>query len=88
MRAAADVETGVVEAKFTPEYTASIDPFAAWRAKERERGRASMGVHDRMMFAAGQMIATNKCGQRLYAPPCGRKYGSNSQKISPHLDQS
>ena len=50
-----------MEAKYAPEYAASIDPFSAWRTRERERGRASMGIHDRIMFAVGQMIATNKC---------------------------
>ena len=60
-----DVETGAVEAKYAPEYAASVDPFSAWRTRERERGRASLGAHDRIMFAAGQMVATNKCAAAL-----------------------
>ena len=59
--AGGDVEAGEVEAKYAPEYAASVDPFSAWRTRERERGRASMAAPDRIMFAAGQMIATNKC---------------------------
>ena len=33
----------------------------AWRLKERERGRAGMALHDRVLYAAGQAIATNSC---------------------------
>ena len=33
--------------KYTAKYSASVDPFAAWRAKAAEERRASMGVHDR-----------------------------------------
>jgi hypothetical protein len=59
--AATDLEAGPVEAKYEREYSASIDPFTAWRSKERERGRAAMALHDRMLYAAGQMVATNPC---------------------------
>jgi len=50
-----------VEAKYEREYSASVDPFTAWRLKERERGRAGMALHDRMLYAAGQAVATNSC---------------------------
>jgi hypothetical protein len=33
--------------KYAAKYSASVDPFAAWRAKAAEERRASMGVHDR-----------------------------------------
>ena len=54
-----------MEAKYEREYSASIDPFTAWRSKERERGRAAMALHDRMLYAAGQMVATNPCAPRV-----------------------
>jgi len=59
--AAADLEAGPVEAKYEREYSASVDPFTAWRLKERERGRAGMALHDRLLYAAGQAVATNSC---------------------------
>lgn len=33
--------------KYAASYSASVDPFAAWRAKAAEERRASMGIHDR-----------------------------------------
>ena len=53
------------EAKYEREYSASIDPFTAWRLKERERGRAGMALHDRLLYAAGQAVATNSCASFL-----------------------
>ena len=63
-----------MEAKYEREYSASIDPFAAWRSKERERGRAAMAVHDRMLYAAAQMVATNPCAPQV--PSCVRRLGT------------
>ena len=36
-----------MEAKYAASYSASMDPFASWRARAAEERRASMGVHDR-----------------------------------------
>lgn len=44
--AAGGLEPEAVE-KYAAKYSASVDPFAAWRAKAAEKRRASMGVHDR-----------------------------------------
>ncbi len=40
-------EANAVEAKYAASYSASVDPFAAWRARAAEERRASMGMHDR-----------------------------------------
>ena len=44
--AAGGAEPEAVE-KYAAKYSASVDPFAAWRARAAEERRASMGVHDR-----------------------------------------
>lgn len=33
--------------KYAAGYSASVDPFAAWRARAAEERRAGMGIHDR-----------------------------------------
>lgn len=40
-----------MEAKYAASYSASVDPFAAWRAKAADERRAAMGIHDRFALS-------------------------------------
>ena len=56
--AAGGAEPEAVE-KYAAKYSASVDPFAAWRAKAAEERRASMGVHDRLLYSAAQLVSAH-----------------------------
>lgn len=51
-----DPEAGDVETKYASMYADKLDPFGAFRSKERESRRAAMALTDRIMYAAGQLV--------------------------------
>ncbi|KAL4425119.1 hypothetical protein ABPG77_008224 [Micractinium sp. CCAP 211/92] len=56
---ASDLEAGAVVGRYLQQYEQSINPFADFKAKEREARRKQLPLQDKAMYAVGSLISGN-----------------------------
>ncbi|PRW51060.1 CASP-like [Chlorella sorokiniana] len=61
----ADLEAGAVVGKYMAQYEQSINPFADFKAKEREARRKQLPLQDRAMYAVGSLISGNSAARSV-----------------------
>eukprot|EP00887_Chlorella_sp_A99_P007147 scaffold2.g7147.t1 len=59
-QAAADLEAGAVVRKYSEEYEASVNPFADFRAREREARRKQLPLQDKAMLGLTTVITSSR----------------------------
>ncbi|KAI3427262.1 hypothetical protein D9Q98_007195 [Chlorella vulgaris] len=57
--AVGDVEAGTIVSKYMQQYEQSINPFADFKAKEREARRKQLPIQDKAMYGVANLISGN-----------------------------
>ena len=58
-----------MEGQYSTEYEASLNPWTDWRQKERQSRRRRLGIIDRFMYEAGQLVYSSPCAPLRFSLP-------------------